>query len=112
MRETAAVVADIEDDAVLVEVVRVKSADETVQTLLVHAANVNIAETAFAEFGDALGVLPCPIFVHQFANLGPRFALNLQPPFALQVGGICGHLQDEGIADLVVEQRRDLQSGR
>ena len=53
VRVAAAVVAHVEDDRFLVEVVGVQGADEAVEAGLVHAGDVDVAELALAQLGDA-----------------------------------------------------------
>src|SRR5262249_4612033 len=48
VRVAAAVVANVEDNRFLVEIVRIERANEVVQALLVHAGNVNVAQRALA----------------------------------------------------------------
>ncbi len=69
VREAAAVVADVEDDAFLVEVVGVEGAQKTIEAGLVHARNVDVAELAVAKFMDFVSVVANPAFVHQVGNL-------------------------------------------
>ena len=63
--EAAAVKANVENDAFLVEVIGVESADETFESGLGHGGNVDVGELALAEFADAVGVAFDPAFVHQ-----------------------------------------------
>ena len=61
----AAIVADVEHDRFLIEVVRVERAQENVEAGVVHARNVNVTKLALGELRDALGVVRDPALVHQ-----------------------------------------------
>ena len=54
--EAAAVKAHVEHDAVLVEVVGIEGADESLQARLVHARYVDVTELAARELADSVGV--------------------------------------------------------
>ena len=54
VREAAAVVAHVEDDGVLVEVVGIEGADERSRPASSMLGNVDVAERALAQLGDAL----------------------------------------------------------
>ena len=54
MRVAAAVEADVQNDRFLVEIVGIQRPHETVQSRLVHASDVDVAEFALAKLGDPL----------------------------------------------------------
>ena len=90
----------------LVEVVRVQRADEAIQAGLVHAGNVDVAELALAQLGDAAGVVLDPAIVHQRDRWLRRLTAAISTRRrSFGVGVRLGrHLQRHRFADLAVEQ--------
>ena len=85
VREAAAVVAHVEHDRFLVEVVGIEGPHELVQAGFVHARDVDVAELALAQLGHALGVLFHPALVHQAGGLGAADRLHLDPAAGFRV---------------------------
>ena len=106
--ETAAVVANINDDRLLVEVVRVQRADELLKALFIHARDVDVADLAAARLGDRLGVLFEPPVVQQLRHPATRGRLQFQSTRCLQISRVAGNFQQHGFVRLGVEQMADI----
>src|SRR5205085_11991259 len=100
VREAAAIVANVKYDAFLIVGFGVKRAEKAIQARLFHVGNMDVAESAVAEFGNRLGVTGDPALVHQIGSIhltrphgAAADALHFDFPRGLRIGRIAGDLQ-------------------
>ena len=102
--EAAAVVADVDDDGLFVEVVRIEAPHEDFQPGFVHAGDVDVPEFAAREFIHLLGVLLDPAVVHERPDAAAVGADDLDPAGRLRIGGSRRRQrQCHGVVDAVVQ---------
>src|SRR5262245_65203664 len=84
MRVPAAVVADVEDNRFLVEVVGIERSHEAIEARLVHARNVDVAVLSRSLVGDKLRVELAPALVHEVGDRVAAGCLNLNAAAGLR----------------------------
>ena len=102
VREAAAIEPHVQNDRLLVEIVRIQRAHEMRQSLGIHAGNVNVTQFALAQFRNALRVLIQPALVHQLPHRAATDRLQIDQTFVL-VARLRHHAQRHRFAQLVVE---------